>query len=93
MYFNISVTQFNTSLTTKKSWVFYYSTDLYITFLFKLKENFENMTYLGSSTCTFLEIFHTCDDERRLLCELFLHNIMCEYVNTKMVEIVLVVDG
>lgn len=41
---------------------------------------------MGSSTRTFLEIFHTCDfDEQSFLCELFFHNIMCEYVSTKMV--------
>jgi len=55
-------------------------------YLFKLKVVFENRPYLGSSTQTFLESFCSRDfNEQSLLCELFLHNIMCEYVNTKMV--------
>lgn len=41
---------------------------------------------MGSSTQSFLEIFHSFNfDEQSLLCKLFLHNIMCEYVSTKMV--------
>jgi len=53
-------------------------------YLFQLKEVFENRPYLGSYTRTFLEIFFTCDfDEQSLLREF--HNIMCEYVGTKMV--------
>ena len=58
-------------------------------YLFYLKSVFEKRPYLSSSTRNFLEIFRTCDfDEQSLLCELFLHNIMCEYVSTKMVAIV-----
>ena len=52
--------------------------------LFQLKEVFENKPYLGSSTGTLLEIFRTYDFDEQL-CELFLHNIMCEYVSENMV--------
>lgn len=45
---------------------------------------------MGSLTRTFLEIFHSCDfDDQNLLCELFLHNMMCEHVSTRMVVSVL----
>lgn len=45
---------------------------------------------MGSSTCNFLEIFCSCDfDDQNLLCALFLHNIMGEYLSMKMVESVL----
>ena len=56
-------------------------------YFFQLKAVFENKPYLGSSIRTFLEVFCACDfDEQSLLCELFLHNRMCEYVSTNMVE-------
>lgn len=59
-------------------------------YLFQLKEIYENRSYLGSSTHSFLEIFHSYEfDDQSLLCELFLHNVMCEYVSTKMVVSVL----
>lgn len=55
-------------------------------YLFQLKEFFENIPYLGSSTRTFLEAFCACGfTEQSLLCELSLHDMMCEYVSTKMV--------
>lgn len=43
-------------------------------YLFQLKAIYENRSYMGSSTRTFLEIFRSCDfDHQSLLCELFLH--------------------
>ena len=46
----------------------------------------KNMLYLCSSTHTFLDVFRACDfDEQSLLCELFLHNTICEHVSIKMV--------
>lgn len=54
--------------------------------LFQLKVVFEGRSYMGSSIHTFLEIFRSYDfDDQSLLCEIFLHNIMCEYVSMKMV--------
>lgn len=59
-------------------------------YLFQLRVVYENMSYLGSTTCTILENFHSCDfDDQSLLCELFLHNIICGYVSTQMVACVL----
>lgn len=59
-------------------------------YLFQLREVYEKRSYLGSFTRTFLEIFHSCDfDDPNLLCELFLHNMMCEYLSTKMVATIL----
>lgn len=50
-------------------------------YLFQLKIVFGNMSYLGSSTRTFLESFFSCDfDEHNFLCDL-----LCDYVNMKMV--------
>ena len=46
----------------------------------------EDRSYLCSSTRTFLDVFRASDfDEQSLLCELFLHNIICEHVSMKMV--------
>ena len=51
-----------------------------------MKAVMEDRTYLCSSTCTFLDVFCASDfDEQSLLCELFLHNIICEHVSMQMV--------
>lgn len=63
-------------------------------YLFQLREVYENMCYLASFTRTFLEFFWSCYfDDKNLLCELFLHNMMCEYVSINMVETILYFMG
>ena len=55
-------------------------------YLFQLKSIMENKPYMGSSTRTFLDVFRASDfDEQSMLCELFLHNIICENVIFQMV--------
>ena len=59
-------------------------------FLFYMKVVMEDKPYLCSSTCTFLDVFRASDfDEKSLLCELFLQNIICEHVSTQMVVTIL----
>ena len=51
-----------------------------------MKSVMEDKPYLCSSTRTFLDVFRASDfDEQSLLCELFLHNIICENVSMNMV--------
>ena len=58
-------------------------------FLFQLKAIMEGITYLCSSTRTFLDVFRASDfDEQSLLREFFLHNIICEHVSMQMIVIV-----
>lgn len=50
-------------------------------FLFQMKDAMEDMPYLCSSTRTFLDVLYSSDfDDQSLLCELFLHNIICEHL-------------
>ena len=59
-------------------------------YLFQLKYIMEDKPYVGSSSRTFLDVFHASDfDEQRLLCELFLNNIICEHTSIQMVATVL----
>lgn len=59
-------------------------------YLFQLKAIYENIPYLGNSTWTFLDVFCACDfDEKNLLCEIFLHNMICEYASLHMVVCIL----
>ena len=54
--------------------------------MFQLKAIIEDRPYLCSSTRTFLDVFRASDfDEQSLLCELFLHNIICEHVSMQMI--------
>lgn len=59
-------------------------------YLFQFRAVCENRFYMGSLTRTFLEIFRSYDfDDQNLLCELFLHNMMCEHVRTRMMASVI----
>ena len=58
-------------------------------FLFQLKSILKDRPYVCSSTHTFLDAFSASYfDEKILLCELFLHNIICEHVSMQMIVIV-----
>jgi len=51
-------------------------------YIFQLKVVYENRPYQGNSTWTFLDVFRASDfDEHSLLCEIFLHNMICEYAS------------
>lgn len=45
---------------------------------------------MGNSTRTVLDVFFACDfNEQSLLCELFLHNMICEHASMHMVAHIL----
>lgn len=55
-------------------------------YFFQLNFFYENRPYLGNSTRTFLDVFCACDfDEKNLLCEIFLHNMIFEYASLHMI--------